>query len=271
MLSPEAYEAQLHFLQAVLPERSDEHCRHVFYEVARRDVRKALHELLRADTSLEDLTAAWLEFPRPDAATRRAQLSALLTHFCPNAAYQAVVRRAAKGEPLTVEPRVLERLRQFKRAPRRTHLEVWWANIGPQEEDLALFLLEELRYFSHALTPIWDIIDRYAKHPNPTLSRAALALLVRIPRGVERALPTLSALLRRPERQLHALQALQQARGLSPSLVQGLIQPIVAAYQDLERQVGAPNNLTAEYTLARNFARNNGLNLTLPRIDLGRQ
>lgn len=269
MLAPEEYEAQLAFVQAALPELDAEHCRHVYYEVARRDICKALHYLIQPERPIEALLEQW-QNPALDAAARQACLRDMLHHYCPNDRFQTVVHGAARYEPLPVTSRVLQRLQQYQRAPRAATLEQWWAGIAPNEEALALYLLEELRYYSRALEPSWAVIDRYAQHANPSIARAALELLVRLPGGVARSMGTLQRLLRQPERQLHALQALQHARGLSAGLVQALVHPIVQAYQQLERQEGHPNNLSGEYALARNIARNNGVPLTITNLNLGR-
>lgn len=265
MLSPEEYEQQLAWVQAALPECNAEQARHVFYEVAHRNICKAMHCLLEPATPLEDLQKEWENLP-PDATDqRRTCLEGMLKHHFPNADYLAVVRRSDLPE---IPSKVLERLRRYKRAPRKAQLEQWWAGIDADDNALVLYLLEGLRYFSHALTPIWATVDQYAHHTDGKVARAALELLVHIPNGVERSLNTFRQLLRHPERQLHALQALQHARGLADTTTKRLIAPIVSAYKDLERLEGRPNNLSAEYGLARNIAANNGITLTLTSVHL---
>ena len=270
MLSPEAYEQQLAFVQAALPNLDAEHCRHVFYEVVRRDIRKALHELLRPEAPLETLLEQWPTLPVEDSAARRTCLTAMLGHFCPNAAYQAAVRRAVEADLEPLEPRVMDRLRQYKRAPRLKVFQQWWAHIHPEDEALTQYFLEELRYFTFSLEPFWANIDGYLLHPNKDISNAAIQLLVGIPEGVKRSLKTIRILMEDPKRQVHALQALQHVKGLAERTTRSIIQPTVLAYQALRREVGEPNDLSAEYGLARNIARNNGISLTLTDLNIGR-
>lgn len=265
MLSPQEYEQQLEWVQAALPDQDPEHCRHVFYEVAKRNICKAMHTLLEPETRLEELEKAWKAIPRSETAQRLDCLKGMLAHHFPNARYQAALKQENLPE---IPSKALDRLHRYKRAPRKSQLETWFAGIDPDQDALALYLLEELRYFSHGLTPIWATIDQYARHSNGAIVRAALELLVHIPKGVERSLSTFRLLLGQPERQLHALQALQHARGLPDTTTKRLIAPIVQAYKDLERQEGSPNNLSAEYALARNIASNNGISLTLTNINL---
>lgn len=267
MLSPQEYEQQLEWVQAALPEQDAEHCRHVFYEVAKRNICKTMHLLLEPETPLKDLEQEWQALPRDAHAQRLTCLKAMLGHHFPNARYKAALQQDNLPE---IPTKVLDRLRRYKRAPRKSQLDAWWAGIDADQEALLRFLLEELRYFSHGLTTSWATIDQYARHHNGDIARAALELLVHIPEGVERSLSTFRLLLGQPERQLHALQALQHARGLPDTTTKRLISPIVQAYKDLERQEGSPNNLSAEYALARNIASNNGISLTLTNINLGK-
>lgn len=267
MLSPEEYEQQLAWVQAALPECDAKQARHVFYEVARRNICKAVHYLLEPARPLEDLQKEWETLPRDATNQRRTCLEDMLKHYCPNADYLTAIRRSNLPE---IPSNVLDRLHRYKRAPRKAQLEQWWAGIDADDPPLALYLLEELRYFSHALTPIWATVDQYAHHSDRKVVRAALELLVHIPNGVERSLNTFQQLLSQPKRQLHALQALQHARCLTDTTTKRLISPIVSAYKDLERLEGSPNNLSAEYALARNIAANNGIMLTMTSIHLNK-
>ncbi len=267
MLSPQEYEQQLEWVQAALPAIDPEHCRHVFYEVARRNICKAMHCLLEPETPLEALQQEWAALPRSATAQRRQCLEGMLQHHFPNARYHAALRQPNLPD---IPPKVLDRLKGYKRAPRKALLEQWFSSIDPDETELLQFLLNELRYFRHALSPFWATVDGYARHHDGAVARAALELIVHIPSGVKRSMDTFRLLLGQPERQLHALQALQHARGLPDTTTKRLISPIVKAYKDLEREKGSPNNLSAEYALARNIASNNGISLTLTNINLNK-
>ncbi len=254
------YELQLDFIQQALPDHSSEECRRVFYAVAKRDIRKAVYYLLQPketpEVSLSNLTAT------PNSV----HLMRVLQQYCPNKAYQTVVHQAAKGQPLALEKRLWERLKQFKRAPRPKVLQQIWAAIQ-DEEDLVLLYLQELPYFDHELSHLWEEIDQCLGDSNEEIVKIALELITKMPQGIERSLYRITHLLRQPEWQFKALQTLQHSHNLPAATVRRLVQPILDTYRN---QLNKRNNLWPEFRLIQSIARNNKVHLTLPDLDLGR-
>lgn len=255
----DTYALQLEFITQALPQHSPATCQQVFYEVAKKDIRKAIFYLLQPSNepahSLQQLeTTPSLE-----------HLEEVLLQYCPNKAYQTIVHQAVKGQPFELEKRLLERLQTFKRAPRKTVLlQIWKAVQG--EDTLLLAYLEGLKYFSHELSQIWAEINHCLLHKQEDIVKMALELLARMPQGVERSLPYITTLLRQPQWQFKALKALQQARNLPSSTVQSLVSPILSRYR---KESNKKNNLWPEFRLIQSIASNNQVHLTLPDIDLG--
>ncbi|MGH1335016.1 MAG: hypothetical protein ACRBFS_02735 [Aureispira sp.] len=254
------YELQLKFITEALPQQEAAHCRKIFYEVAKRDIRKAVYYLLQPTRTVEESLEALENTPTLE------HLEEVLAQYCPNKSYQQVVHQAAKGHPFTLEKRLLERLQQFKRAPRKATLQQIW-KIVAEEEALLLAYLKGLQYYSHELVHLWPAIDRCLLHEQEDIVKRALELLARMPQGVERSLPRITHLLRQPEWQFKALKALQQSHNLPSLTVQRLIQPILDAYRKYPNK---RNNLWPEFRIIQSIARNNKVHLTLPDLDLER-
>lgn len=254
------YELQLDFITQALPQYSPETCRHVFYETAKKDIRKAIYYLLQPTSTIEESLTALEKVPS------LKHLDEVLHQYCPNKSYQQVVHSATKGQPFVLENRLLERLQRFKRAPRKAVLQQIW-KIVEREEDLLLDYLQGLQYYSHELSNIWSEIDQCLLHKQEELVKASLELLIRMPQGVERSLTGITYLLRQPKWQFKALKALQHARNLPALTVRRLIQPILDAYRQLPTK---QNNLWPEFKIIQSIARNNHVHLTLPDLDLGR-
>lgn len=254
------YEVQLKFITQALPQFAPEECRRVFYEVAKRDIRKAIYFLLQADSSPEESLA------QLEAQPSITSLTEILHQYCPNKSYQKIVHRAAKGQPFVVDARILERLQQFKRAPRKEVLLQIWARVE-QEDELLLAYLQGLKYFSHELLAIWEQIDNCLVHKNEAIVKIALELLTCMPQGVERSLARITYLLRQPEWQFKALSTLQNARDIPALTVRRMIQPIFDAYR---KQNTKRNNLLPEFRIIQSIAKNNHVHLTIPDLDLER-
>lgn len=255
----DTYALQVEFITQALPQHSPATCQQVFYEVAKKDIRKAIYYLLQpqqdAEASLQQL----------EQTPSLEHLEEVLLHYCPNKAYQHLVHQAAKGQPFELEKRLLERLKNFKRAPRKAVLEQIW-KLVEQEDALLLAYLEGLKYYSHELSTIWPSINQCLLHKQEAIVKMALELLAQMPQGVERSLPNITALLQQPQWQFKALKALQQARNLPSSTVQSLVQPILNSYRKLPHK---KNNLWPEFRIIQSIASNNQVHLTLPDIDLG--
>lgn len=254
------YELQLKFITEALPQQEPEHCHHIFYDVAKRDIRKAIYYLLQPSRTLEESLEILENTPTVD------HLEEVLSQYCPNKAYQQLVHQAAKDQPFKIEKRLLERLQQFKRAPRKAILQQIWKVVA-EEDNLLLAYLKGLQYYSHELLHLWSSIDRCLLHKQEDIVKMALELLVQMPQGVERSLPRITYLLRQPTWQFKALKALQQAHNLPPLTVRQLIQPILDAYRKFPNK---RNNLWPEFRIIQSIARNNQVHLTLPDLDLER-
>jgi hypothetical protein len=141
-----------------------------------------------------------------------------------------------------------------------------WSAVA-DDEALLLAYMQGLHDFSHELVHLWPSIDKTLLHANEALVEKALALLIRMPQGIERSLYRITHLLRQPEWQFKALQTLQHARNLPTQTVRRLVQPLVDAYRNEPRR---REELWPEIRLIKSIARNNRVHLTLPEIDLGR-
>lgn len=254
------YEVQLDFITQAIPQQTPTVCRKVFYEVAKKDIRKAVYYLLQPPRTVEASLALLETMPN------LVHLEELLHQYCPNKTYQQLIHQAAKGHPFLLEKRLLERLKSFKRAPRKATLQQIWS-IVESDDPLLLAYLQGLKHYSHELAQLWSNINQCLLHEQEEIVKMCLELLIRMPQGVEKSLINITDLLRQPEWQFKALKALQNAQNLPAYTVRTLVKPILDAYR---KHPNKQNNLLPEIRIIQSIARNNRVHLTLPDIDLSR-
>ena len=254
------YEIQLDFITQAIPQQTPDVCKQVFYDVAKKDIRKAVYYLLQPQRTVEESLTLLETMPNVE------HLQEVLHQYCPNKTYQQLVHQATKGHPFLLEKRLLERLKTFKRAPRKATLEQIWS-IVETDDLLLLTYLEGLKYYSHELAQLWPHINQCLLHEQEEIVKMCLELLIRMPQGVEKSLINITYLLRQAEWQFKALKALQNAQNLPAHTVRALIKPILDAYR---KHPNKQNNLLPEIRIIQSIARNNRVHLTLPDVDLGR-
>jgi hypothetical protein len=254
------YELQLDFITQAIPQQTPEVCKQVFYEVAKKDIRKAIYYLLQPNQTVEE------SLERLESAPNLEHLEEVLHQYCPNKTYQQLVHQAAKGHPFLLEKRLLERLKSFKRAPRKAVLQQIWS-IVESDDTLLLAYLQGLKYYSHELAQLWPNINQGLLHQQEEIVKMCLELLIRMPQGVDKSLIHITYLLRQPEWQFKALKTLQNAQNLPAHTVRALVKPILDAYR---KHPNKQNNLLPEIRIIQSIARLNSVHVTLPDIDLNR-
>lgn len=264
------YEQHLQFLFKVFPNQNRDLCHEVFLNTAKRDLCKALFYLLQPQSSLEELLDQ-LEASNSSQVDLQIELLDSIVHwYCPNPSFRKIVGQAAKGLPIKIDSASIDRLKKFRRLPRKEMLQRWFQLVANSQETVLLQFLKRLIGYGHALEPCWATIDWYAQSKHQEISKAALNLLATMPNGIQKSIGTLTQHLRHPKMRFYALSAMQQSRAIPPQLLKSLLDPIFREYRTLMNQQGQINDLWQEFRLAQNIAQNNGLVWSIPDISLGR-
>jgi hypothetical protein len=255
----------LTFLQAVFPENATT-IEQLFVE-QKRSLKKTLFAISKPQLEVAEIVEKLYDNLSPQKPLAIQWLHC----FCPNSSYTTIVKRAKKGIPTKLDTDSLKKLALFARVPSTNQLNeiLTWAQ-KTTDTDASAYLLEKLAPFGRQLAPFWATIDQFAQYRDLAVTKAAIGLLAHIPSGVQKSIMTLGLHCQRKETQLAALMALQQAHNLPPNLLIQLVQPIVENYRHLLATEGAINRLWQEYRIIRSIYQNNGVPITLPKIDLSK-
>lgn len=264
------YDLHLRFLIEALPDFGEEACRHAFLEHAKRDVRKALFFLFQPQEAVEDLMTKLESLESHQTQEQQTVLKQIFYCYCPNNAYSAVVSKLEKGIPFKIDSETLPKLKAFRRAPRKELIQTLFRLLASSDKEVIIQLLEDLQPFGRELEPLWATVDAYANYKDKKVAKAALNLLARIPMGVQKSIITFAKHCASPEMCFHALSAMQLVEGLPPSLLLGIFNPIIKEYRRLMVSQGKMNDMWEEFRLVQQIARNNGVILSIPDLDLGR-
>ncbi len=261
------YDKHLQFLQQALP-FSSQHCSDVFKLEAKRDVRKALFFMLQPSRNTDELLTDLIQSKNP--TTQIESLHLLFHHYCPNSSYSAIVAKLSKGTPIKIDTISLEKLKLFRRAPRKEILARFFDAVSGADTTVVVELLRCLRPFGRELSPMWSRIDAYANSQNIAVVKAALQLLSTLPQGVQKSIMTFARYATHPELAMISLNEMQSVYDMSGQLLVRLFNPLIDAYRQLIPAQGKGNDWSQEFNLLVRVLRNNGVVLNLPDIQWGR-
>ncbi|BDS15206.1 hypothetical protein [Aureispira anguillae] len=264
------YDQHLNFLIQVIPHQNEANCREIFLNRSKRDLCKALFYALQPSIEQEELQERFLQTQTNQTALQIDLLNKMLHWYCPNASFSKIVGQASRGLPIQLDTAILARLKKFRRIPRKETLQKWFHLVYASNDAVILHFLQRLKSFRHALEPSWASIDNYANSKNVEIAKAALVLLVNMPTGTQKSITTLAKHLKDPKMRFYALSALQQTKGLAPTLLIRLLNPVLTEYRSLMNTKGRVNDLWQEYRLIQSIAQNNGVRLSIPDIGLER-
>lgn len=261
------YDRHLEFL-TVVTDFDEEQCKTVFME-AKRDVRKALWYLLQPQQSKNELFEQYSLASTDEE--KSAKLEELFAHFCPNASFNTIAKQVKKGKLYKLDTVTAKKLGLFRRPPNKEELAVLITNATTKHPKTLLTLLKGLPFFGRELLSHLFTIQKLTEQENIEVAKAALDLIGYIPNGAEKAIMTLWTHLSNPELRFHALKAMQHAYQLSPEFLYKIFQPLVVEYERLSRSEGPINDLWEEVRMMRTIMRNNGGDLWIPTINVGRK
>lgn len=261
------YDRHLEFL-TVITNKSEELCKATFMK-DKRDVRKALWHLLQPEQSKEELFEQYISAHVDEE--KAASLEQLLDHFCPNSSFNTIAQQVKKGKLYKLDTVTAKKLGLFRRPPDKEELIKLINNAKFDFPETLLVLLKGLPFFGRELVPYLFTIQGLTEHKNIEIAKAALDLIGYIPNGAEKAIMSLWTHLSNPALRFHALKAMQHAYQLSPEFLYKIFQPLVVEYERLSRAEGPINDLWEELRMMRTIMRNNGGDLWIPTINLGRK
>ncbi|MCP4438796.1 MAG: hypothetical protein GY810_07615 [Aureispira sp.] len=261
------YDRHLEFL-TVVTDFDEEQCKTVFME-DKRDVRKALWHLLQPSTTKEDLMEQYFSLNSDEEKSE--VLEELLHCYCPNARFNSIATQVKKGKLYKLDTVTAKKLGLFRRPPNKEELAKLLSSINAQFPKTILTLLKGLQSFGRELPVHLFTIQGLSESENIEIAKAALDLIGYIPNGPEKAIMALWTHLSNPALRFHALKAMQHAYQLSPEFLSKIFQPLVAEYERLCRSEGPINDLWEEVRMMRTIMRNNGGDLWIPTINIGRR
>lgn len=265
------YETHLEFVKQAFPQETAAHCTHVFIDITKKDIRKAIFHLVKPQADVVELEANFCATSSFTSDVEQLQiLEQLLHHYCPNTGYSEVVGQAQKGLPFKLDTATLGKLKKFRRAPRISNLKSWLDAVDLSDTSVLVALLQGLRPFGRELQPLWARIDAYANADLPEVVRAALELLACMPTGIRQSLYTFGKYCRGGTHRFFALYQMQRANNLPTGQLRNILSPVIKEYQQLLAVKGSPNLLSEEFRLVQSIARQNGLTLSSPSIRLNR-
>lgn len=249
------YSRHLQFLKD-LQIASAEDCEQQFAQ-AKRDVRQALHQLLRGSEELGDLLQQYSQSQK--GPEQILLIRPIFQHFCPNPLFSQVLDQVQKRKvAASLDTESFQKLLHYRIVPSPAQLKILFDR-SQAYTPLLCALFQALQPFGAQLLPWRMVLESYALESELALSLAAIELLGHCSDLIPQCLALWSALFQDPQRRFAVLRALQRSKQLPINWVYGLFSPLLEVYQR-ERRIEKTDqtSLWEEVNLMRSILRNNG-------------